>query len=378
MRLRLCRNIAAVVTVMLAVGPAVGADEASQPEPAPKVMRFVERVIPWYPNSTFRLVKNERYQTPSGSYRLVEVERTCASQMLTGRTPVLVDENANTVWLGGIGQLPPFQDAGAGPEALRTFLSTFLQDALQSSMNLKVKVEWDLGPRAPGSMMPLELLIDTGYGSYRRRAAVTTDGKFVVMGDDMPLNEDPVAYRRKYLASNPFVLWDNGVSEKAKVEIVEFSDLECPACKSKWPIVNAVLSKNPDAIRHGLVSFPLTMIHPWAFRAACASWCVAQQDPQTLVAFKESFYALQRDMEVELVTPTSIDFVNGHDLDETAFLDCYLRKPSIEAVHEQMSLGHGMGVRATPTYFVNGWLVQVPDGMWFPAMVDRLLRGEEP
>ena len=378
MRLRLCRIFMAALAGMLVGVPSVCADEASEPEPAPKVMRFVERVIAWYPNSTFRLVKNERHQTPSGSYRFVEVERKCASQLLTGSSPVLVDDNANTVWLGGIGQLPPIQDAGAGPEAMRNFLSTFLEDALQASMNLKVKVEWDLGPRRPGAMMPLDLLIDTGYGSYRRRAAVTSDGKYVVMGDDMPLDEDPVAYRRQYLATNPFVLWDNETTEKATVEIVEFSDLECPACKGKWPIVNSVLGKNPGAIRHGLVSFPLTMIHPWAFRASCATWCVAQQDPKTLVAFKETFYALQRDMEVELVTPTSIDFVNGHDLDETAFLECYLRPPSIEAVLEQMSLGQEMGVRSTPTYFVNGWMVQVPDGIWFPAMVERLLRGEEP
>jgi protein-disulfide isomerase len=378
MRLRLCRRFEVAVALMVVVVPSLGADEGSEPEPAPKVLRFVERVIAWYPDSTFRLVKNERYQTPSGSYRYVEVERTCASQILTGKSPVLVDENANTVWLGGIGQLPPIQEAGAEPEAMRTFLSTFLEDALEASMNLKIKVEWDLGPRQPGALMPLDLVIDTGYGSYRRRAAVTSDGKYVVMGDDMPLEEDPVAHRRQYLAANPFVLWDNGVGKDAKVEIVEFSDLECPACKSKWPIVHAVLAKNPSAIRHGLVSFPLTMIHPWAFRAACSSWCVAQQDPQALLPLKETFYDLQRDMEVELVTPTSVDFVNGHDLDETAFLDCYLRKPSIEAVHEQMSLGQEMGVRSTPTYFVNGWMVQVPDGMWFPAMVDRLLKGEEP
>ena len=127
-----------------------------------------------------------------------------------------------------------------------------------------------------------------------------------------------------------------------------------------------------------MVSFPLTTIHPWAFRAASASWCVAQQDPHALIPFKETFYALQREMEVSLVTGTSVDFTVGRGLDEGRFRECYLRPPSIDAVHEQLSLGQIMGVASTPTYYVNGWKIQVPDGSWFPALVERLLRGEEP
>ena len=80
----------------------------------------------------------------------------------------------------------------------------------------------------------------------------------------------------------------------------------------------------------------------------------------------------------EQVTPTSIDFIDGRGLDEAAFRECYLRPPSIDAVHQQLGLGHSMGVNATPTYFVNGWRVQVPDGVWFPAFIDTLLKGQEP
>jgi len=139
-----------------------------------------------------------------------------------------------------------------------------------------------------------------------------------------------------------------------------------------------VLGKHAGAIHHGMVSYPLTQIHPWSFRAASASWCVALQDPQRLIPFKEIFYSLQREMEVSLVTPTSLDFIAGQGLDEAEFRACYLKKPSIEAVHGQMSLGKVLGVNSTPTYFVNGWKIQVPEGSWFPAFVDRLIKGEEP
>jgi protein-disulfide isomerase len=341
-------------------------------------MRFVERVLPWYPDSIFRLISNTQTLTPSGAYRLLEVERTCASATLTGRPTFLVDEVANTIWQGGVGHLPPFQDAGAGPDAIRSFLSGFLPEALKASMGIKVEVEWNVGPRRPGALIPLYLLTDSGYGQYRRQAAVTADAKYLVLGVEMPLNEDPVAYRRRALADSELVVWDSESGENAPLEIVEFSDLECPACKSKWPIINTVIKKNAGQVRHGMVSNPLTMIHPWAFRAASASWCVALQNPAALIPFKETFYSLQREMEVSLVTATSVDFITGRGLDEAAFRECYLRPPSIDSVHRQMALGHAMGVRATPTYYVNGWMIQVPDGMWFPALAERLIRGEEP
>jgi protein-disulfide isomerase len=354
-----------------------GAQDAGKPEPAPKVMRFIKRALAWYPDSQFELVSNTKFQTPSGSYRFVEVSRTCASRLLTGKPTMLVDDNANTIWLGSVGELPPFQQAGASPEALRTFLSQFLPEALNASMGLKVELVWDVGPRRPGALIPFYLKIDSGYGNYQRRAAVTVDGKYLVMASEMPLDEDPVAYRRRLLGNSDLVVWDieNG---NETVDIVEFSDLECPACKSKWPIVNAVVQKNAGSVRHGMVSYPLTSIHPWAFRAASASWCVTLQDPHALVSFKETFYALQREMEVSLVTPTSVDFIAGRGLDEAAFRECYLRPPSIDAVHRQLGLSHSMGVNATPTYFVNGWRIQVPDTTWFPQFIERLANGLEP
>jgi protein-disulfide isomerase len=363
--------------LLLAVTATGITQDKEAPEPDAKTLRFVQRAIAWYPDSTFKLVENTRHVTASGAYRVVTVERTCASRLLSGQPTVLVDEATNTAWLGSVGELP-FHGTGADPAAVRTFLESFLPDALKASMNLKARVEWDAGPRRPGALIPLTLLVDTGYGEYRRPAAITSDGKYLVMASEMPLDDDPVAFRRRLFAESDFVMWDTEDGAGSKVEIVEFSDFECPACKGKWPIIQMVLGRHEGAIRHGMVSYPLTQIHPWSFRAASATWCVALQDPQRLIPFKETFYSLQREMEVSLVKDTSLDFIAGRGLDEAAFLACFLKKPSIDAVHGQMSLGKVLGVNSTPTYFVNGWKIQVPDGSWFPAFVDRLVKGEEP
>jgi protein-disulfide isomerase len=363
--------------LLFVLGSAAPAAEGAPPEPAPKVLRFAQRALPWYPDSTFEVVENTRVQTPSGAYRVVTVERKCASQSLSGRPTFLVDEAASLVWLGSVGQLP-FKSAGVKSTGLQTFVGDFLPEALSRTRNMKVKsVEWGGGPHRPGALIPFHLVVDTGYGEYRWQAAVSSDGEYLVIGTNMPLDEDPVAYRRKLLSGSDLVMWDTSSASEQPLEIVEFSDLECPACRAKWPLVKGVVDEHGEAVRHGLVSFPLVMIHPWAFRAASASWCVDQQDSQLLIPLKETFYSYQREMEVSLVTPTAVDFVSGNGLDEAVFRSCYLRESSLSAVHRQMALGQQLAVQATPTYVVGGWLVQMPDASWFPDFVSRLLAGEE-
>lgn len=377
MRLRLYRVlVCALLAVFGPVGLVIGADP-EEPQPHPRAMRYVQRAVAYCPDSTFRLRDNTRYETAQGSYRFVSIERSCAIKFLSEQPTALIDEDADAIWIGSVGELPS-EGLGRDVETMKRFLSGFLPEAMRANMNMRVKVEWDSTPRKPGAVLPLSLLVETGYGTVRHPAGVTADGRYLVLGAEASLKADPVDARRRLLAGSDLVIWDSDGGGRPSVEIVEFSDLECPACRSKWSLVEKVLESKAGTVRHGMVSYPLTTIHPWSFRAASASWCIAEQDPQKLIPFKETFYALQRDMSVSEVTPTSVDFVAGHNLDEAGFLACYLRDDSIAAVHRQMALGNALGVRATPTYFVNGWMVQVPDNPWFSDLVDALARGEEP
>jgi len=63
----------------------------------------------------------------------------------------------------------------------------------------------------------------------------------------------------------------------AKVTIVEFSDFQCPACISAFPVVNQVLQAYPNQIRFVYKEFPLTSIHPYAQKAAEAALCANAQ-----------------------------------------------------------------------------------------------------
>src|SRR5258708_2856238 len=65
--------------------------------------------------------------------------------------------------------------------------------------------------------------------------------------------------------------------DNAKVTVVEFSDLQCPACKATEPWVQQLFSTDGDKVRFVYRHFPLSEIHKnallaaWAAEAAAAS-----------------------------------------------------------------------------------------------------------
>ncbi len=64
---------------------------------------------------------------------------------------------------------------------------------------------------------------------------------------------------------------------KAAVMIVEFSDYQCPYCRSVEPTVKQVLAKYGDKVSLSYRDFPLTAIHSQAMISAEASRCALEQ-----------------------------------------------------------------------------------------------------
>ena len=65
--------------------------------------------------------------------------------------------------------------------------------------------------------------------------------------------------------------------EGAKIQLVEFSDFECPYCIRAYPTVKQVLKDYNGQVRFYYKHFPLTQIHQNAQKAAEASLCAADQ-----------------------------------------------------------------------------------------------------
>jgi len=376
--MRLCLPKTLILTLVVVhtlLGSVGAADEVELPPQDPQAVTFLQRALPWHPDAELKILEDSITLTPEGSYRFIKAERSCENKFFSGVRGMLIDQATGTAWIGNIAVLP--QEYKAAGLSLTAFLDEFLPKAIETGMKMETTVEWTSDVAERGALIPFTLRLKSGWGEFRKPVAVTTDGRYLVLGDCSPYDQDPVAYRKELLRHDKRVVWDHG-ADGAKLEIVEFSDFQCPGCKAKWSLIRTAIETYGGDLHHGLVSYPITSIHPWAFRAACACWCIAQQNPTLVTPLKELFYSLQSDMTVLDVTPTAHDFAVGQGLDEQAFDACYLEDPSIDGVHEQIELANILGVNATPTYFINGWRVQMPDESWFNPMLERLVSGREP
>jgi len=173
----------------------------------------------------------------------------------------------------------------------------------------------------------------------------------------------------------------------AKVEIVNFDDLECPFCAR----MNSELAK--DTLDHykGLIKivykdFPLEEIHPWALHAAVDANCLADQSAPAYWAYVD--YVHSHGQEISGASPNpaksfiDLDNIAGNigsanKVDNTQLTAC-LKKQDQSVVNASIKLGTALGLEGTPQVYVNG--EKLPSGaqpvedLW-PA-IDRALLAE--
>jgi protein-disulfide isomerase len=134
----------------------------------------------------------------------------------------------------------------------------------------------------------------------------------------------------------------------AAITLVEFSDFECPFCAAAMPTLKQLLADYGDQVRLVWKDFPLTQIHPNAFRAGEAGHCAAEQDG--FWAFHDVLFANQQALD----DASLVAHAATAGLDSAAFGACLEASRYADRVRAGMDLGAMLGVQATPTTFING------------------------
>lgn len=195
-----------------------------------------------------------------------------------------------------------------------------------------------------------EVTVSVNNGQQGGKLYVTTDGQWVLTGEPIPFGADPFAATRAALAKG------NGITKgpaNAAVTVVEFSDLECPACKAAQPVVDQVLAQEPD-VRFVFQHFPLEQMHPWAFRAAQFADCVGRENNGAFWKFIENVYADQPNISTSNVDQKLMDIAGSAGADKNKIKAC-LDDPSTKAhIWASQQLGKSVEVQGTPTVFING------------------------
>ena len=140
-------------------------------------------------------------------------------------------------------------------------------------------------------------------------------------------------------------------SSSAPVTIVEFSDFQCPFCRSVAPTLKQVREKYGDKVRVVWKDFPLTQIHPDAFKAAEAAHCAGDQGK--FWEYHDRLFANQQALQ-----PDSLkSYASALGLDTAAFNSCLDSSKHGPRVSEGVAQGTRLGVNSTPTLYINGRMI---------------------
>jgi protein-disulfide isomerase len=144
--------------------------------------------------------------------------------------------------------------------------------------------------------------------------------------------------------------WTGG--ENAKVTVVEFSDFQCPFCGRAAKTVNEVRKKYGNKIKLVFKQFPLPMHHD-AEPAAQASMCVFEQGHDKFWKFGDLAFSNQEKLSADDLAK----YAKSSGADEKKFKECFDAKKYADYVKKDQAYGEKLGVRSTPTFFINGQLL---------------------
>jgi protein-disulfide isomerase len=134
----------------------------------------------------------------------------------------------------------------------------------------------------------------------------------------------------------------------APVTIVEFSDFQCPYCRTAEPTIREVLDKYKDKVRFSYRDFPLKRIHPQAEQAAEASRCAGEQGK--FWEYHDLLYANQAKLDQAGLT----EHARTVGLDVDRFSTCLASGKFEASIDSDLQGGIRAGVSGTPAFYIDG------------------------
>lgn len=147
-----------------------------------------------------------------------------------------------------------------------------------------------------------------------------------------------------------------------KVTLVEFGDLQCPACAAYEPIVRQVTADNAGTLQFVFKHFPLTQIHPNALLSAKATEAAALQGK--FWEMHDILYDKQTEWSGTLnARDLMVGYAGTLGLDTAKFTEDLSNKSIEEKIIAEYREGVSLGVQGTPTFFVNGKKIENPSSV---------------
>ena len=204
---------------------------------------------------------------------------------------------------------------------------------------------------------------ETAFGPFVYHGFVDPSEKFLIVGSRGNLRNDPAQTIREVLGTATAAARKGNA--KSKVEILEFSDFQCPTCARAHEKVDPIIQKNLSKVNYGRLDLPLFEHHEWAVQAAMAARSIQRVAPAKYWAFVDYVFKNQEAIGKQKFDEFFKNYVEDHDMNWSAIQKIYTSKSERAALLDQVSKAFTFGIAATPTYIVNGQLMGFgPDGSY--------------
>jgi protein-disulfide isomerase len=141
-------------------------------------------------------------------------------------------------------------------------------------------------------------------------------------------------------------------NKNAKVTIVEFSDFQCPFCARGADILREIKKRYGKKVKVAFKQYPLPF-HKDARQAAVASLCANEQKSDYFWKMHDWMFANQQKLDLGNLKQAAKKLgVNSKKFDE-----CLGNNKYMAQVEKELKEGQALGVKSTPTFFVNGQLI---------------------
>lgn len=228
-------------------------------------------------------------------------------------------------------------------------VDSFLQQTFGYQSDLSWKIS-SIRPAGVAGLAEVTVILASPQGQQVSRFYVAPDGEHALVGDVIPFGARPFDPVKKLLEKG--VTGPERGPKDAPVMIVEFGDLQCPACKRAQPTIEALVAAAPNA-RFVFQNFPLEM-HNWAAKAAAYADCVGRASNGAFWKFITSAYEKQPEITAENADEKLAALADGAGVKGADIAACAAKPETKAHVDASIALGKSVEVTATPTLFING------------------------
>src|ERR1700733_8206388 len=228
-------------------------------------------------------------------------------------------------------------------------VDAFLHETFGWDPEMSWKIS-SIKPAAVPGLAEVDVVLANSQGQQLSRFYVSADGGHAVVGEIIPFGAKPFDAEKKVLERG--VTGPSRGPKDAPVTVVEFGDLQCPACKAAQPAIEALIAAEPNA-RFVFQNFPLEM-HNWAAKGAAYADCVAQTSNAAFWKFISKTYETQTDITAENADEKLTALADAAGVKGADVAGCATTPVTKAHIDASLALGKSVNVTGTPTLFING------------------------